>query len=219
MPDPERFAIVADLVESRLAEDRSEAAQRIRAAMRAIGRNFRTDFLAPPVHTKGIDEFSAVLARPDHLFDVAVAVNLEVWPMRFRFGVGGGTIDVGARSKDASAMDGPAFHRAADALHRANEDRLAFALELPGRDPAQVAVIEALGAAHKAISADWTQSAARVVTTYRRRHTQVATARMLGVSQQFVSKELERAHYRTLEQIESAAREWFSSLPRQRSRK
>lgn len=211
MATSQRFAIVGDLVKSRSAGERSSLARQIRSVLRKVQSDLADEFLAPPVLTKGIDELSAVMKRPDRIFDLMVTINLQLWPHRFRFGVGEGTIDVGARSGDAAQMDGTAFHRAADALRGADADKRALVLAVDA-DEIEISLIESLASGHRAIASDWSPSMAKVAITFRQLQSQIKTARKLKVSQQFVSKELQRGHHQSMLDMEEAATRWFSSL-------
>ncbi|MBP7149453.1 MAG: hypothetical protein KBD01_18145 [Acidobacteria bacterium] len=210
------FALVGDLQASRLASDRRRLGARIEKVLRALGRTFAEDWLAPLVTTRGLDEVSGLLRRPDHAFDVAVALNLELWPRRFRVALAHGAIDVAPGSGDASAMDGPAFHAAADALERARRDDLALAVALPGLAPEAAALVEALARMHHAVVSGWSPRMAAVVAAYRRHGTQAKVADALGITQQAVSKALRSARWPELVAAESALRAWLGRYERPR---
>jgi hypothetical protein len=177
---PVRFALIADLIASRKAPARSSLSKRIERALKRVSDAFSDEWFAKPMTTRGLDEVSGVLRLATHAFDIAVQINLAIWPQRFRFGLASGSIDVGERSRRASDMDGSAFHNAAKALHRAATQDLPFATELNVDDAAGVGLIEQIAALHASIIKRWPRGAAAVVVAYRELKTQHRDRRLGG---------------------------------------
>ncbi|RMH10241.1 MAG: hypothetical protein D6695_11735 [Planctomycetota bacterium] len=198
------FALIADLEDSRQVTERRAFAGKLRSALGEIARAFPGQWMVPITNAKGIDELSAALIRPDCAFDVAVALNELVWPERFRWALGSGTIDIGLETGDAGNLDGSAFHRAADALRRAKAERLPFTLAIPGLEPGSQALIEAAALAHAEFMADWSQRQREFVHAARNSETQLAVAAQFHVSAQTVSQSLMRAGFGTMRRIEIA---------------
>jgi hypothetical protein len=198
-------AVSGDLVGSRNLNNRKDLASMIERAMAAASQPRHADWLALPMLTRGLDEFSAALDSLLPLFDFSVALNEALWPLRFRIGVGVGGVDVGLETGIASRLDGPAFHLAAEALADARTTRRPLVIRDPSADPVLLAALEALAQAHGALVEGWTPAAARQVPLMRTVGHQVRLAEMLGVTQQAVSRTLTRARYRELRDIEGAA--------------
>ncbi len=203
------YALSADMVSSRVQRERPDLARRVNAALTSMQHRFPDDLSAGPTLTRGLDEFSAVLNRAERVFDLIVAVNVQMWPTEFRFGVGAGVLDVaGSRGqRDASKMDGPAFHRAASALARSKATEQVVVLEVDGLTPETAALIESAAELHAAILRRLRPGTARVVRAYRAHGTQVATAIRLGVKQSTVSQALSRAEHGDLLRVEKSIRE------------
>ncbi len=199
-----QYALIADLENSRLVEDRRGLADRLEAALAELASLYADDWLAPIASSKGIDELSSALTRPDRAFEIAVAMNERVWPERFRWALGAGTIDIGLESGDATALDGTAFHRAADALRRARDSRLLFTVSLDGVAAGSLGLIEAAAAAHGEFMADWKQRQHDFVRAARQQPVQLEIARAFGVTPQTVSQSLKRARFDTMVRIEHA---------------
>ena len=198
-------AVSGDLIGSRNLKNRKDLASKIEHAMAAAAQSCRTRWTAPPMLTRGLDEFSAALDSLLPLFDFSVALNEVLWPLRFRIGVGIGVVDVGLETGLASRLDGPAFHLAAEALVAARATRRPLVIRDPSADPVLLAALEALAQAHGALVEGWTPAAARQVPLMRNVGHQARVAEMLGVTQQAVSRTLTRARYRDLRDIEGAA--------------
>lgn len=198
-------AVSGDLVGSRNLRNRNELAPMIERAMAVASQSRDAGWLAPPMLTRGLDEFSAALESLLPVFDFSVALNEALWPLRFRIGIGVGAVDVGLETGLASRLDGPAFHLAAEALADARATRRPLVIRDPSADPVLLAALEALAQAHGALVEGWTPAAARQVPMMRTAGHQARVAGMLGVTQQAVSRTLTRARYRDLRDIEDAA--------------
>lgn len=212
------YAFVADLVGSRRAPERPALAQRVERAILRISQELSQEWRAPLTTTRGLDEVSGLLRRPDRSFDAARMLNEEVWPLRFRVAVSYGVVDIRESSANAGDMDGPAFHAAADALLRAKEHGLVFALSIPGDKAAGCELAEELARLHATLMEGWTSARARLVASYRRHGRQADVAKELGVTQQAVSSALRKAHLHELVAAEDALRRWLSEGPVDRER-
>ena len=205
-------------MKSRRDHQRPALAQKIEHALRSANERFAADWIASLETTRGLDKDSSVLRTPTHAFDVVMAVNLHVWPARFRFALARGSVDVGSRGDPASDFDGPAFHRAADSLDRARTERKPLAIDIRGGDKSIVHLAEATAQLHHAIVADWTPRACEVVRLARKstEHSQGLTqqdiAAKLGITQPAVSKMLTQAHHAELLASEAQLRDALEYL-------
>lgn len=208
---PISYGLSLDLVKSRRVKDRAAFVIRLKQTLAEAGHRFAGDWLKPPVISRGIDEVSAALKRPDHAFDFLVWLNLALWPQRFRLGVGVGVIDIGLRG-DAADLDGTAFHNAAEAVRRAARDGLPFAIEAPSIPTPQGRIAETLALFHGNTIAEWKPRMHDAAIAYRSTGTQQDAARKLKVTQQSVSRTLARAHHEHLLTAEDSLRLWLESL-------
>lgn len=217
---PLRDVLLGDMVVSRDRDDRGALADAVRAALADLAARHADAFRAPPVLTRGLDEFSAVLTAPDRAFDVVARLNLVLWPVRFRAVLVRGAIDVDPDGHDAAAMDGPAFHLAAATIDAMKTDGRLFAVTGEGLAPSACALATALGSAHQTMIAGLKP---RTAETLRRLTdhapdatppTQDEIARTMGLSsRQAVSDALRRADHATLERMQDALRTWLTDLP------
>lgn len=218
------YVLIGDLVGSREARNRRALSRRIENAIALLSTGCKGQGMwrAPLMTTRGIDELSGVLRKPTWAFDVSVALNTMVWPHRFRFALAWGPIDVAWRTRDAAAMDGPAFHQASDAMERARRDGLGFAIDLPETQHAACRVVEELCRVHQTLMQRWSKEAAKTVQAYRElewrsgttggRVTQAGVAHRLGKTQQAVSEALQRAHFMELIAAEVAVHSWLDTI-------
>jgi hypothetical protein len=98
------YVIAGDLIASRKAPQRTLLARRIERELAALAEEHSALWIAPPVTTRGIDEISCVLRQPEPACDVAVRLNLALWPQRFRVALASGEIDVATDSGDAAMI-------------------------------------------------------------------------------------------------------------------
>ena len=204
------FALVGDLIKSRMQSNRSALAEQIEDVIWQINEHFAPDIVAPLETTRGLDEVSSLLQEPTHAFDIAFALNLSLWPAMFRFGLGDGDIDVWGKSGRASDMDGSAFHHAAEALALGRDRDISFTTNIQGLPHATQSLIEAAGVLHQAVMRDWTPKSAEVIRIYRplsgENPTQEQVAAQLDQSQQAISDAIRRGHLSDLTLAQDAIR-------------
>lgn len=205
-------ALSLDLVGSRKVQDRKGFAKKLEKTLRELKGRFGTSWLAPPVTARGIDELSGAMTGAAAAFDFLVALNLAVWPERFRMGIGVGTIDVGLESGDAADLDGTAFHNAAEAVRRAGRDGIPLALHGEGVTAREAGVIEALALLHARVLQGWHGATHAAAVAYRERGTQTSAAAQLKLTQQAISQALERGQHEDLTLAEDAVRLWLAGL-------
>lgn len=195
--------IVGDLVGSRKVRNRAELSRAVLRAIVQIDEAFRDAFHAPAELTRGVDEISAVLYDPGLSYRICTHLNEELHPHELRFAVVRGLIDVNVSSGDASSMDGPAFHRAADLVERAREKNRAILFDLGLKPPAlEEALNEVVNLCH-VLRRSWTDRQREAVTLYRRLGRQDLVAERLGVTQPGISRLLSKAHWTEIRHAET----------------
>lgn len=195
--------IVGDLVGSRKVSDRAELSLAVRRAIEQTDHAFTDAFHAPAELTRGVDEISAVLYDPSLSYRICTYLNEQLHPYEFRFAVVRGLIDVNVSSRDASSMDGPAFHRAADLVERARKENRAILFDLSLQRPALEEALNKVANLCHLLRKSWTDPQREVVTLYRRLGRQDLVADSLGLTQQAISRLLSRAHWTEIEDAET----------------
>ena len=126
----ERYAVViGDMIGSRGLEGRSAIQETLRALLARISAG-RGDLASPFTLTLG-DEFQAVYRQGDRVFHDAVDITAALHPVRLRLAVGVGEIVTAINPHQALGMDGPAFHRAREAINGLRERGQFFCLSGP----------------------------------------------------------------------------------------
>ncbi len=189
--------IVADLVESREIKDRQRAKKRLEKVIRGVRGISESDgweFKAPPVLTRGLDELSAVLLSPTGSYRICRFMNFRIYPLKFRFSVVTGMLDVGLESGDAAQMDGPAFHRAARGLQMLREAKETYYFQL-SHSPEQDEWICRVANLAQTLIDRWSARQHEAAVLAHDGHAQKRIAAKLGISQQAVSERLRSADW------------------------
>ena len=128
--DQKRYAvIIADVSGSKQLSGRSRYQTQLflKSAIVQINEEFQGDIEAPFTITKG-DEFQGLLSTLRSAFEIVLAFEKLIFPVKLRFGIGTGNIfRMGGRLP--IEMDGPAFHRANAALNQAKKKKMAYCLK------------------------------------------------------------------------------------------
>lgn len=186
--------VIGDLVDSRAVPDRRRAAGTLRKALSEGTRAFAGELEAPPALTKGIDEFAAVLRSPAPVFRLCRRINFSIHPLRFRFAVIRGAIDIGIETGDAARMDGPAFHAASDGIDSIRGRKESYFFQL-GRDPQAATWLNVLANTVQVIMNGWTANQVAVVALADEIGVQKEIAKRRKVTPQAVSDALKAANW------------------------
>lgn len=205
MSRSERFVVLCDVVDSRDVADREALQSRLRNTCEVLNASYSALLFAEFDVLKGVDEFGGVFNTPVMLYQALDDLFEGLRPQELRIGIGVGTVDVEADS--VSEMDGPAFHRASEALLRAENADTYVEMNSGGdvRDPGEdlfVATVHLV----QTTKDEWTDRQREVVTLYEEMSSQSKVAKELGVSQPAVSKALRAARYEDVSRTETRLR-------------
>jgi hypothetical protein len=108
------LAIIGDIVDSKQLQQRDEFQARLASSLKTMS-NRNPSLVSPYTITLG-DEFQAVYKNADRLFLDIFSILHDIHPYEARFAVGVGELSTEVNRKQALGMDGPAFHRAREAI-------------------------------------------------------------------------------------------------------
>ncbi len=108
------LALIGDIVGSRTLSRRDAWQRRLAAVLAA--RNQAGHGLASPYTITLGDEFQAVYRQAGSVWLDLVEILAALHPVPVRFALGVGSLTTRVNSRQALGMDGPAFHRAREAL-------------------------------------------------------------------------------------------------------
>lgn len=109
------LALIGDIRDSRQVSDRAGLQKTLQRVLAEINQRYAQSLLSPFTITLG-DEFQALLPGAGGLWLTIAIIQAELYPVRVRFGIGLGEIVTEINHDAALGMDGPAFHRARDAI-------------------------------------------------------------------------------------------------------
>lgn len=187
--------VIGDLVKSRELKDRPKAARVIRNTLRKTNAQFSEFIYAPLQLTKGIDEFSLVLKKPEACYRICRFINGEIFPESFRFSIASGVLDIGISTKDSRKMDGPAFHLAAKNLDSIKDTNRYYIFSVDNKvDP----WLNEIANLNSIISRKFHPLQHEVFKLYQRYNRQREVAAKLKITQQAVSFSLNSIDYKQL---------------------
>lgn len=201
---PRATAFIGDIAGSREldADDRRAVQDQLSDLLEGLNRDLERAVLAGFTITVG-DEFQGLLHRPAAVVEVLWRLRAELPRLRFWVGLGFGVIDTGLEEQ-ALGMDGPAFHRAREALETAHDGGLAGGVFSGfGEDDAVLGGLARL--------LDWqrrglTEAQLEAVRYVRAGVSQSEAAGEIGVSRQAISKRLRAAGWRVYRDAEKSLR-------------
>jgi len=194
--------LIGDIVRSRRLgkSKRARIQAQLHKTLVQINRDFKESICTPLQFTGG-DEFQGVFKTAAPVFEVIKQIRDVMSPVSIRFGIGIGEITT-PLSDQPQAMDGPAFHRARDALDRAQEFVEQACVSSGERewDEDVNAWFDALGA----IRSRWSARARQVIHLYEDFQKLEPIAKKLRISVQAVSKHVRVTGYKAYKRGENA---------------
>jgi hypothetical protein len=194
--------LVGDLVGSRRISARQALSRTITVTIDHLSRVYKGEFHAPLALTKGIDELSGVLKRPNMAYRICRMLNEGVYPNQFRFAIVRGALDIGVASRQAGKMDGEAFHSAAEAIQQAKKENLFYSFKLRLAIPESDLLLTHMADLLHVVRDGWSSHQRHVVEFYEQYDNQGIVAKRLTITQQAVSDALRQAHWRQVHRAE-----------------
>lgn len=205
----DQYVVLADVVNSRDIDDRERFRATLADTLAYVNEEYRNAIETEFDLIKGVDEFGGVLDRLSPVYEILSEVLNGVHPVRVRFGIARGNVDVNGTSGSVSDMDGTAFHRADRLLGDAESDGLyAYVDTDEPIDPILSNNINLLLMFRDRL----TDRQVEITRAYERCGTQSAAAEYLDIRQQSVSESLKRADYDRLRQIRDALHDVLEAI-------
>lgn len=208
---PTYFALIGDIVDSRVLPDRSAVQHTLSDGIQRLNRKCHAEMAAPLRIIDG-DAVQVLLVSASPVVDIVSDLEDALHPAAMVWGLGRGELSTDF-SQDVATIDGPCFHHARAAVEDARS-KPAW-LRVGGIAPIHASAVSAAFTALWAIRSRWTDTQRRYVDGARSSLQQTVAARH-GVSKQAVSKSLDTARYAALLEIESGTRdllEWIAGRP------
>ena len=198
----EYAVIIGDIVNSRAMDNRGEVQKRFRTVLSDINTKYKAYISAEFKITLG-DEFQGLLSDRRNIFRIIMEIEDLMQPVRFRFGIGIGTIDTHINYGDSSEIDGPAYHRARSMIEQIEQKEMQYGesqsnIMICSDDERgeQDMLINSLLTAAFAIKSKWTDRQYEIIRAYEMSgENQYKTAGILGIAQSTVNRALQSARF------------------------
>lgn len=198
--DKDYCVFIGDLIGSKGMSERGQAQERIKKAINKVNHNYHSYLISPFTITQG-DEIAAVLKNIAFTYEIVINLEKEIFPLKMRFGISLGKITT-PLYKDAAAVDGPAFYKAAEALEKAkkedslivfNTGNLAFDI-----------LINTLESLLHLLKNSWTDQQRRIAILYSQLKNQKKVAERIKISQPAVTKVLKTTSFKKVQRAEES---------------
>ncbi len=211
------FAVIGDLVASRQMEPdlRNEVQKQFHAVLKKVNEEFREDIASLFLITAG-DEMQGILFRPDHCYDMLRKIQLALAPTQIVFGLGYGEI-MTELGEYAIGSDGPALHRARQALTEAKEERKAYGksilreVKINSGNHEFDAVMNALLLALSVLKDSWSENQREIVHLLEQGKAVKQISEILSVPQSNISRTIEVVHFREFVQLVDGVKILFTA--------
>lgn len=194
-----RYVLLADVVSSREIDNRAQFQSELQAALETVNSEFEGSIDTPFETLKGIDEFGAILTHISPVYEMVTTILNRIFPVKLRLSIARGKIDVGTDADSLAEMDGPAFHRADQLLQATKADDMYITVDTGSdqRDGLLSNTINLLLIRRESYTAHQVD----VLRAYEKLGSQSAVANTLEITQQSVSKTLQRIDYNRTKRI------------------
>ena len=194
------YVMLGDVIHSRQITDRNDFQKRIEKTCQIINTRYSEDTYADFKILKGIDEIGGVLTGMSKTYEIITTILEEIYPNLMRFVLVFDYIDTAVATKDVTKMDGPAFHKASDMIHKLKSSKLTCDISANNKmiDTMVANQINSL----LLMKINWSTRQHQVVKEYERTMNQSRVAEHFEMTQQAVSKILNRSMWREIKQIE-----------------
>lgn len=194
------YVLLGDVVQSRRISDRENFQDRVEETCKKINAMYVKDLYADFKILKGIDEIGGVLSDMSSAYGIIATISEELHPNSMRFALVFDYIDTALKTRNVTKMDGSAFHKASDMLHRLKSSKLIFDMSVG--DTAIDTAIAGQVNLILLLKRNWSARQHQVVREYELTKNQSVVAENLGITQQAVSKILNRSMWKEIKTIE-----------------
>ena len=200
------IAIIGDIRGSRSLTQRREIQENLGIILQEINEGFEADIAAKFLITLG-DEFQGLLFDGRSLLKIIEKIEMSLYPVTFRFGIGMGRITTDIYPEMALGADGPTFYRARSAIEllKENESKkkavlsdLSFRFE--EKNSTTERLLNTAFTLLYSLEHTWTDRQREIITDQLfHQDGQKASALRLGITQSAVHKALSAGSYYTYE--------------------
>jgi len=200
------FAVIGDIVGSKKTQEREIVQQKLSSALNRINSMYKENIASKFMITLG-DEFQGLLRNGNYLMEIIEKIEIEMHPVRIRFGIGVGRIVTDINPDLPLGADGPAYYNARRMIDEIKssekkkmEPKTNMKIMIEGNEDISQ-FINTIFALNTAIKSRWTDRQREVIATYMdNKGTQLEIAQKLSIHQSNVQKALSNSYFYNYQQ-------------------
>ncbi len=196
------IAIIGDIKQSKTIENRREVQEKLKSALDEINKNHSDDIASKFSITLG-DEFQGLLRNGKNTMDIITEIEMEMYPVEIRFGVGIGAITTDVNKEMSLGADGPAYYNARNAIETLKDDEKKrqtdaayIRLETDGDNIAATIMINTIMTLLTVIKDSWSDRQREIIwDMLKHQDSQTDVAKRFKINQSSVQKGLSKGKY------------------------
>ena len=198
-------AIIGDIIDSKKINNRNEVQQKLKRVLLEINQSYDEIIAANFMISLG-DEFQGLICKQEKVFDIINDIEMNMFPVKIRFGIGVGKIDTDIFKNNTLEIAGPAYYNARKSISILNErkksyEKIATNIIIDSGDKlrTQDELINSILSLIYISKSKWKQNSINVIKSYLKNNcNQYAVAKDLGVQQPAISKTLNNSNFYTI---------------------
>ncbi len=202
-------SLIGDIIDSRILASRGEVQKKLSDILVQLNDEYKNNIKAKLTITIG-DEFQGLFSSTNSVLKIIKYIKLNMYPVKFRFGVGIGSIETDIVSEFAIGADGPAYHNAREALDEIKLSKTKYSqpvqdtkIQMKSYDSqANISLINAGLSACALIESSWTEKQRDVINLMQKEKiSQRGLAEKLNMQPAAIQKRLAGSDYVTYKYI------------------
>lgn len=198
------IAIIGDIKDSRKIASRDDVQEKLKKTLNDINTKHIRHIASKFTITLG-DEFQGLLHNGENTIAIITEIEMKMFPLRIRFGIGIGEITTEINRELAIGADGPGYHKAREAIEyiKQNEKRKQASetdirLKISGERQETVDLINTVLSLMTTIKHSWSERQRQTIwDMLEHQDSQTNAAKRLGIRQSSVQKNLANGNYYT----------------------
>lgn len=192
-------AFIADIIDSKKIDHRKNVQYQLNKVLDNINIEFEDSIKSKFIITLG-DEFQGLLKSNINIMQIINFIGFEMYPIKFRIGLGIGEINTNIDNEFAIGADGPAYHNARSAVEfisKNEKSNLTYetSICLYPEDSHKIKLLNLTLAMYSSIFNKWNDDLFKTVKLMQAGNTQQETSNILKINQSSVKRRLEKAGY------------------------
>jgi hypothetical protein len=195
-------AIIGDIIQSKKLDNRKDSQIKLQDVLNSINKKYVKDIASNFMITLG-DEFQGLLKCGENTINIISEIELEMYPVQIRFGIGTGEITTNINRDFPIGSDGPAYHNARKMIEslknmekkiKAGYSNIMIATQ--GDNSSADMLLNSIFSLCATIKKKWTKRQREIVFAYiKSENSQIKAAEKLEIKQSSVNKGLSGAEY------------------------